>query len=224
MKPAEFWTCTKRQEGTAQNAGATFGWTKARSKTSKRSGRGPAAIASRCCVWPSSRGWPKGSGMSELSAQAGGAGCTNEARAQKGPSSDRGPRPNHPSQWLKLEMSRREHGTAAKPNSVKAGSDAFLFLVHEPARSHRCSSRPAPAWQTGGHGARVPYSPGADPHPSCSRFLRQPQDDIAVALARPPHRGEPVRHRVLKPDQALAMLVGHGLVSHAAERERGFAT
>jgi hypothetical protein len=32
---------------------------------------------------------------------------------------------------------------------------------------------------------------------------------------------EPIRHHVLKPDQALAPLVGLGLVAHAAEREGG---
>jgi hypothetical protein len=32
---------------------------------------------------------------------------------------------------------------------------------------------------------------------------RQPQDDVAVALAGPAHRAEPIRNRVLKPDQAL---------------------
>ncbi len=48
-----------------------------------------------------------------------------------------------------------------------------------------------------------------------------PQDHLAVALVRPPHRPEPIRHRVLKPDQALAVLVGLGFDGHAAERERG---
>ena len=43
---------------------------------------------------------------------------------------------------------------------------------------------------------------------------------MTVAEAFPPHRAEPIRHRVLKPDQALARLVGLGLVAHAAERER----
>jgi hypothetical protein len=35
-----------------------------------------------------------------------------------------------------------------------------------------------------------------------------------------PHRAEWIRHRVLKPDQALAPLVGLGLVAHAADRKR----
>ena len=39
--------------------------------------------------------------------------------------------------------------------------------------------------------------------------------------ARPAHHRDTICHRVLKPDQALAPLVGRGLVTHAAERERG---
>jgi hypothetical protein len=34
------------------------------------------------------------------------------------------------------------------------------------------------------------------------------------------HRAEPIRHRVLNPDQALARLVGLGLTAYAAEGER----
>jgi hypothetical protein len=50
---------------------------------------------------------------------------------------------------------------------------------------------------------------------------RDPQDDVAVALVGAPHRPEPMHHRFLKPDQALAPLVGLGLDGHAADRERG---
>jgi hypothetical protein len=50
---------------------------------------------------------------------------------------------------------------------------------------------------------------------------RQPQDDVAVALARPSHRAKPIHHRVLKPDHALAPLVEVGFDGHAAEREGG---
>ena len=50
--------------------------------------------------------------------------------------------------------------------------------------------------------------------------VRQPQNDVAVALARPAHRAEPIHHRGLNPDQALTPLVGLALVAHAAERER----
>jgi hypothetical protein len=42
-----------------------------------------------------------------------------------------------------------------------------------------------------------------------------------LGLARPPHGAEPIRHRVLKPDQALAPLVGLGLDGHAAKQKRG---
>jgi hypothetical protein len=36
----------------------------------------------------------------------------------------------------------------------------------------------------------------------------------------PPSRPEPIHHRGLQPDQALATLIGLGLDGHAAERER----
>jgi uncharacterized protein YjbI with pentapeptide repeats len=42
------------------------------------------------------------------------------------------------------------------------------------------------------------------------------QDGVAVVLARSAHRAEPIRHRVLKPDVALAALVGFALVDYAA--------
>ncbi len=47
-----------------------------------------------------------------------------------------------------------------------------------------------------------------------------PHDDVAVAFATPPHRAEPVDHRGLKPDEALALRVELRLVGHRAERER----
>src|SRR5208337_3587349 len=42
--------------------------------------------------------------------------------------------------------------------------------------------------------------------------LDQPQDDIAIGLARSAHRAEPVDPDLLQPDGALAPLVGLGLV------------
>jgi hypothetical protein len=40
------------------------------------------------------------------------------------------------------------------------------------------------------------------------RRLDQAQDHVRIAFARPPHRAEPIRERVLKPDQALARSLG----------------
>jgi hypothetical protein len=45
--------------------------------------------------------------------------------------------------------------------------------------------------------------------------LDDPQKGVAVALTRPAHRAEPIRHRVLKSDGALAALVGLGHFSAA---------
>src|SRR5580693_4259886 len=59
------------------------------------------------------------------------------------------------------------------------------------------------------------------PASSGKRLLpRDTYDSVAVALARPPHDSEPIRHRVLKPDELLAPLVGLGLKPHRAERQR----
>jgi hypothetical protein len=59
------------------------------------------------------------------------------------------------------------------------------------------------------------------PASSGKRLLpRDPQDDVAAAFARASHRAEPIRHRVLNPDGALAALVGLVLVAHRAKRER----
>jgi hypothetical protein len=59
------------------------------------------------------------------------------------------------------------------------------------------------------------------PASSGKRLLpRDPRDERRIVLVRPAHRAEPIRHRVLQPDQPLAALVGLGLVIHAAERER----
>jgi hypothetical protein len=51
------------------------------------------------------------------------------------------------------------------------------------------------------------------------RLPGDPQDDVAVAFARPAHRAE--SHRVLKPDQPLALVVGLVIIVHAAEGGRG---
>src|SRR5271166_158768 len=48
----------------------------------------------------------------------------------------------------------------------------------------------------------------------------QPENDVAIGLARSAHRAEPVHPDLLQPDVAFAPLVGLGLVAHAAERER----
>jgi hypothetical protein len=49
---------------------------------------------------------------------------------------------------------------------------------------------------------------------------RDPQNGVAVALARPAHHPEPVDPDLLQPDGALAPLVVVGLDGHRAERER----
>jgi Hint domain len=51
------------------------------------------------------------------------------------------------------------------------------------------------------------------------RGLDQPQDDIAVALARTSHCAQPVHHRPVEPDQPPTMLVGLVLEADVAERE-----
>ena len=43
---------------------------------------------------------------------------------------------------------------------------------------------------------------------------------ICLPFAFFPHRAEPIRHRGLKPDQALAPLGGLGLVAHGPDRKR----
>ena len=50
----------------------------------------------------------------------------------------------------------------------------------------------------------------------CAR-LRQPQDDVAVALAGTAQRAQPIDDVGRKPNQPLAVGAGFGLVAHAAE-------
>jgi hypothetical protein len=48
--------------------------------------------------------------------------------------------------------------------------------------------------------------------------IRQPQDDVAVALARTAQMAQAVDDVRRQPDVALALLVGHVLVAHGPER------
>jgi hypothetical protein len=48
----------------------------------------------------------------------------------------------------------------------------------------------------------------------------EPENGFRIGL-RPAHRAVPIRHRVHKPDVALAPLVGFGLVGDRAQREGG---
>jgi hypothetical protein len=47
----------------------------------------------------------------------------------------------------------------------------------------------------------------------------EPENSVSVAFARSALGTEPIDHVRLKPDEALAALVGLSLVAHAAERE-----
>jgi hypothetical protein len=68
------------------------------------------------------------------------------------------------------------------------------------------------------------------PKPRCSRSLesgpestwigRQPQDDVAIALARPAHGGETIDEAGFEPNIALAVRAKLALESRASERER----
>src|SRR5271166_2407834 len=62
---------------------------------------------------------------------------------------------------------------------------------------------------------------GGPSHPA-ARALRldQPENGVAVALARPAHRAEPVDPDLLQPGRALTPLVVVRLDGHRAERER----
>ena len=50
--------------------------------------------------------------------------------------------------------------------------------------------------------------------------FRQPQNNLAVALAATAQGPQPVDHVRLKPDQALALLVGLVLEANTTERQR----